>query len=361
MNAEQTGTTPVLYTEEYNTIAGSLARGEIGLLIGAGMSKDSGIPGGERMAQRMLHRAVLGKEKGPDLEDPNKDEPSETDALAIKYPFEAIAEYLDKQLPHNNYASWLKSQGGMGKGRPTEAHKWLRELHTLLPHRFPRLVFTTNFDTLIEDEFNRDTNKGSEVARCITTETMGDLPETREKNQIAVIHLHGCVDYPRSVVVGETPQATLRGPIFDLLRAALATDVFAFVGYSLLDTDLRSVFFEIQSIAATRQGLRKRTFAISPESGLPEDKSSPAGIARAIWDLRNVAHIAVTAEEFFHSLFEATEDFVMVKIKHEVARALGMEVATLNERLRTATEHFRVIKPDDLLTYLYYTLTPVKE
>jgi len=291
----------------------------------------------------MLRRAVLGDEK--DASKPH------VDGLADKYPFEAIAEYLRTKLPYHDLAEWLREEGGFAAARPRAAHQSLRELYELVPHRFPKTVFTTNFDTLIEDVF------GDAYAHCITSENVAELQQARKEGKIAVVHLHGCTKYPKSIISGERQLATLEGPVFDLLRGALAIDIFVLVGYSLRDTNLRDVFFDVQRVADTRLGLKKRTFAVSPEEGHSRDETDEAGIAKTIWKLRDVDHIAASAVGFFQSVFSAAENVLTIEMRDEVAKALGKDAATLDKMLESAAQPIDVIKPIDLLVYLHYSLS----
>ena len=347
---------PQLYQEQIGTIADSFTRSELGLLIGAGMSIGSQIPDGLAMAQRMLRRAVLGRDQEAN------DQCAQVEKLAARYPFEAVAQFLNRKLAHHDLVNWLREQGNIGKAKPNDAHRHLRELRDHYPHVFPKIIFTTNFDTLIEDELNNGRPAGHERARCLSSDNITDLPVARAARQIVVAHLHGCVTYPRSIVFGEKELATQRGTMFDLLRSALATDIFVIVGYSLGDTDLRTLFFDIQDIVETRRGLSKRTFAVSPAAGRLDDSRSEAAIAREFWDQRgNVEHLAMSAAEFLSTLSEAVTNHVMLKLKQEVAASLKMDIATLQSILQSAAEGFRVVKPEDLLIYLYYSLSPLEE
>ena len=171
-------TTSHSYGENYKTIAGSLIRQELGLLLGAGMSAESGIDIGSEMAKRMLRRAVLG-----DRQEDNQSNPVIED-LALKYPFESISRLLVTKLPYRQHGlgSWLRSKDG-GKlevAKPTEAHKRLHDLYRLLPHRFPKMIFTTNFDTLIEDEF------GEEESIGITSENLEGLAEASVPSHLII-------------------------------------------------------------------------------------------------------------------------------------------------------------------------------
>lgn len=336
------------YQEKYRAIAGSLARGEVGLLIGAGMAKDSNLPDTKTIQIRMMRRVLLGEDQEETKTNP------EINEYATKYPFEAIAHLLKPKLPYENLEKWMKEKGGLTGQPPGEAYQNLYALYHLLSHRFPKLIFTTNFDTLIEDAFPAG------KAHTITSVNLKDLPEVKKQRQIAVVHLHGCVTYQDSIIVGEGLQATLEGPIFDLFRASMASDIFVVVGYSLGDTELRRIFFDIQRIADTRNGLNKRTFSVSPANGHPGENQSEAGIARMVWDKRKVEHIAATAGEFFRAIFQVTDDFLLVKMKAEVAKAVGKDPETLSKMLESAVKPFRLLTANDMLVYLYYTLPDVE-
>lgn len=338
--AEATGD----YTAELREIAASLTAGDLGILLGAGMSHGQ-VDLAAIMAKRMLRRALLGNGQE------DNDSHDVIDREAERYPFEAIAALLREKHPYNSLEKWLAKEGKLAAAKPGDAHRQLHELHNLVPHCFPRLLFTTNFDTLIEDEFADD-------ARSITSKNLVDLIDARKERQIAIAHLHGSYKVPDSIVAGEGELAATEGCMFDLLRGALSTDIFVLVGYSLTDINIRRVFFDLQRIADTRHGLKKRTFAVSPAEGNPGDSTTAAGIARVLWRQRGVDHIAMSAAEFLRSLCLATTDFITVQVRQEVAVALGRDVATLDSLLESAIEPFGVLRPTDLLIYLYYTLSP---
>lgn len=335
------------YLAEFDEISKGLANGEVGFFFGAGMSQGSGIHLGPELAKRMLRSAVYGVTR--------VEKESKIDDLATKYPFEAIAEFCRRKNNYQDLSEWLLEQGGIRKAEPIGAHKELHKLYDYLWPRFPSVLFTTNFDRLIEMEL------GDNKAVTVTTENLYDLRVAKKENKVAVVHLHGCVSYPKSLVAGEINQATLQGPLFDLLRAELAKDVFIFVGYSLSDTNLRQLFFDIQRISQTRYGLNKKTYIVSPAEGKLDDAGSEATIAREIWRLRGATHLALTAYDFFKSLRTATQNFLHYKAKAEVAeRLVGGSIETLDSLLEGIAEKYSELEAKDLLLYLYYALFPKK-
>jgi len=328
------------YHEAFKTIARDLSRGELTLLFGAGMSVDSNVPGGRKMAVQMLRRIALGDEKDtsrPDL-----------DSLAGKYPFEAISDLLQEKKV--DFSQWLKQEGGLGKALVSPAHTLLREVHEYVPNQFPRVVFTTNFDTLLEEGL------GWDRAECVTSENFPSLSDAKRSKKVAVVHLHGCTNHPQSVVVGEISQATLRNSVFELFRGSLATETMVMVGYSMEDTNLRDIFYHIQSAAQKRRGMAKRTFAVSPADGDGGDILSAAGLAQKVWDRRGVDHLPFSAEKFFSELFKYLTDYLEHDLMGRVAFKMGINEGVLGNMLESATKPFSVLEPVDLLIYLDYAL-----
>jgi len=332
------------YTEDLSTVAEALTNGDLGILIGAGMSKESGLDTAAELSAKMLKRALGG---ALDPASPSIEE------LARSHPFEAIIEMLREKLPYADVARWLREDGGFADAKPSSPHFRLADLFALNKN-FPRIVFTTNFDLLIEDGF------GDGTAIPITSENLHSLPEARQHGQVAVVHLHGAISHPTSLQVGEASLTAGDGAVWDLLRASLATDVFLLIGYSLTDANLKRVFYDVQRLATTRKGLQKRTFAVSPARGNPSNAQSESGMARKVWRQRGVDHIAMEAGSFLAALLETTKGHVEGKILVNVARTMGLEIDTLRDMLDSAAKPFRWITPFDLLLYLHYTLTPIK-
>jgi hypothetical protein len=337
------------------TIAKRLQRGEVGFLFGAGMSYGTGICLGPELSKRMLRCKTLGVEK-VDQEIPH------IDKIATSFPFEAIAELCSKSKknPTMDLLGLLQEIGGMKHAKLVKVHEHLLELYFLLGPNFPRELFTTNFDPLIENALNNDSLKEPR-AITVTTENLDDLHRAKEENKIAVVHLHGCISHPKSIICGEMRLATLEGTLLDLFKGHLSKDVFVFVGYSLSDTNLRYIFFDIQRESESRNRIKKDTFVVSPADGSLDDDCSEVSIIKSIWGLRgNVTHLPLSAEDFFYSLNLAIRNSVLFQARELVAQRLGTEPKVVDHMLESATADFQDLRPEDLLIYLFYVLTPLK-
>lgn len=316
-------------------------------MVGAGMSVRSGIPGGAELASRMLRAAVFGSASAPGAA-------PHLERLASQYPFEAIMQLLAFRLPDHDVCGWLDSNAGFASAVPNEAHERLRDIRIVVEDWFPRYVYTTNFDRLLEQQF------GDDCVEVTTENLTTGLKEAAAKRKVAVVHLHGSVGFPSSIMTAEGELVTAHGVLFDLLRGELAKDVFVIIGYSLTDGNLRRMFFDIQQVAQTRHGLSKLTYVVAPADGDLNDPSSPVSIATEVWRQRGCVLIPEMAEVFMETLLRAVHDFELVQREEKVAYRLGVPPDTLWPRLGKAAAPFELLSERDLLTYLDYALPESK-
>ena len=124
----------------------SIVAEEICFLFGAGMSKASGLPLARDLAIMMVGELLNGKR-------PRKPWPNNLAKLADTYPAEAIAEAYVKvtDKPHLK-AGLVAEELGQGSG---EIHDGHHALEHLASQGYIDRVYTTNFDTLIEDAFDQ--------------------------------------------------------------------------------------------------------------------------------------------------------------------------------------------------------------
>jgi hypothetical protein len=117
--------------------------------------------------------------------------------------------------------------------RPNDMHKVLLELD-------PPVIFTTNYDKLIET--------AAENSFAQRTFKSGDLEDDIRAGNPILVKLHGSMDEPNAVVLTRVDfaRATREGrAVFDVLRALSLTATILFVGYSLDDPDVQLVLQEV--------------------------------------------------------------------------------------------------------------------
>jgi hypothetical protein len=207
-------------------LAGELAEearaGRLVLFIGAGVSRDAGLPSwGELLAD--LHPEGLTESESQQLE----------------------------KLDLRDHATLIEMKlGGRQQllARLTEVigrYKWIGLTHALLSSLGVEQAVTTNYDNLFERACTR---RGSSVE-----DDLAVLPYARVvENRPWLLKLHGTLDraeHMDHVVLTRTDYMNMardRGALFGIVQALLVTRHLLFVGYSLSDEDFHQLVDEIR-------------------------------------------------------------------------------------------------------------------
>jgi SIR2-like domain len=153
-----------------------------------------------------------------------------------------VSQFYEMRLGRAALVQRLKKI--LGNCRPSLILKALAELD------FP-VIATTNYDTLIEDALR---NAGKEPKRCVyhpneyqhTPEMENGSPDAP-----ALLKIHGDINTPESIVITDEDyiQFVMRmgdkeefNPVPNTFRYALRTMPTLFIGYSLVDYNLRALF-----------------------------------------------------------------------------------------------------------------------
>lgn len=205
----------------------------------------------------------------------------------------------------------------------------------------PRLLFTTNWDTLIEEEL-------SEGAVTITNNNlkMFELEEILLE-KIGVVHLHGT--FEDEPLIKESDLMSTDRPLFSLFLAELMTKSFVFVGYSLSDPNMRALYFRVDDILnRQRQNLRKLTYIVFPAKN-DVDRS----VSAATWSARNAKYIPLAADEFFERLHGRLGAKAIREIKDELKERLGVGEEELNGKIDDIKSVFTDLRAtEQVLGYL---------
>ena len=122
-------------------------------------------------------------------------------------------------------------------GAPSALHRSIARLDA-------PVLLTTNFDTLLEQALEH--TKGVPADVIIEDAHIGLIDEAR---RTTLAKLHGCVSLPSSIVLTRDDYEAYidaHPAMVAYLQAMLATRTFLFVGYSLSDPDLRSIYSAIR-------------------------------------------------------------------------------------------------------------------
>lgn len=287
-----------------------------------------GIPGQELAFQLILHSLYKHEADKSKLDEALK---QKIYAAARRHPLEAIASGIVPELPFRNsdLADILRSVVFADKKpEPREAHTHLASIMSRL--NIPRLLFTTNWDTLIEDVLGD---------RAVTITNSADISRLEEttSNKIGVVHLHGTFSEP---VIKESDLMSCDQPLFSLFLAELMTKSFVFVGYSLSDPNMRALYIKVNEILTRqRPNLGKTTYIV-----FPSEDDVDRTLSDAVWNSpsRNAKYIPLGAREFFIRLKEQMEIKGIKQLKDELAKRLDLGESDLNSKI----EEIQSLFPD---------------
>ncbi len=192
--------------------------------IGAGMSKNVGLPGWESMIDLVAE----------DLEiDP--------EILSVHGDYLQICEYhIIKNGGSKNRISKLLDRSMRSIAvdiGSSDVHRYLVGM------KFP-LIYTTNFDELIEKAF-----RYHKMPYCCIA-TLEDILKAKE-NVTQIVKFHGTLDHDETLVVSETDyhnRMDMEGVLDIKLRSDLLGKTVLFLGYSFRDLDIRYMWSKLFKI-----------------------------------------------------------------------------------------------------------------
>lgn len=253
--------------------------------------------------------------------------------MASKYPLEAIASVAESEITFQETQLCNILKEVVFKGEKPELHDGHKHMATIMQRLGTvRLLFTTNWDTLLEEALGN-------IAVTITNKEFHTLNlDEVLRDKIGVVHLHGT--FNEEPLIKEKDLMSSRKPLFSLFLAELMAKSFVFVGYSLSDPNIRSLYFQANEILTSQRiNLKKLTYVV-----FPPDNDVDRKISSEIWSspLRNAKYIPLAADEFFKRLYEQLEGKAMIELKKELQTRLSMTRDELNSKI----EEIRSVFPD---------------
>jgi hypothetical protein len=187
------------------------ARGNGVIFVGAGLSIGAGLPGWGALVRPLAERIGY---RGSDC---------------LK-----AAQYYENRNGRHALISYLRDHLDTMGIEPTRNH----DLLTGLP---VNIVFTTNFDDLLERAYR----KAGRPINLVVGAT--ELPFWDE-SRVNLVKLHGTFDRPDSFIITEQDYSTIyrsNALIVQQLNALLATKTFLFIGYSVSDPDFNQIYDQL--------------------------------------------------------------------------------------------------------------------
>jgi hypothetical protein len=198
-----------------------MSKGNVVLFVGAGLSIGAGLPGWGALIRPLAERIGY----------------TEDDLLEA-------AQYYENRNGRHALISHLRDRLDTTGIEPTENHDLLARLPI-------NIVFTTNFDDLLERAYR----KGGRPVNVVVGAT--ELPFWDE-SRVNLVKLHGTYDRPDSFIITERDYNTIyrsNALIVQQLNALLAIKTFLFIGYSVSDPDFNQIYDQL-SIDLGRQQRR---------------------------------------------------------------------------------------------------------
>lgn len=150
------------------------------------------------------------------------------------------AELFRRTVGDQNYREFLQEQFDVRRHpfiKPTPSHEALIALD-------PPLIFTTNFDELIEDAY-----LGAGLRVDVSAEEAEFISNRSTKPDRHLVKLHGTIGRLGSIVLTRTDYAASRRSrreMFAMLRGELAQASFLFVGFSLSDPNFNILLDDVR-------------------------------------------------------------------------------------------------------------------
>lgn len=252
---------------------------KVQFLCGSGMSKASKLPLAEELAAAMVGEMV----------DADKRLAS---SLAKKHSVGAIAEAFLAEKDQPRLDRLIQTSLKLGTADKHEGHV---ALEYLASQNYIDKVYTTNFDDLLESTFGGR-------ARRVIDKTADELPALLKQGLFPILYLHGTAN--AEYLLAESVTYRLDTPLAHFMMADMVTSWFVWVGYSLGDVDLRTIYFSMQGMLR-KEKLAKRPFVVHPlDSEGAQNRNAEWNLADQVWNARRATYIPGRAELFLPALVE---------------------------------------------------------
>ena len=210
------GENKTAYTEQLPPfLVNELKKGNVVLFIGAGLSMGAGLPSWKELVEPLADEIGCPKD----------------DLLKIA---QYYVQHHSSRVPlYQHLRKKIKIQDAI-----------LTENHRLLIQLPVRVMFTTNYDELLEDALRE--------ARILFHRIILDrgIGSWNEAEEVQLVKLHGSIDDEETIVITEDDYRTYfqkHQAMHRQLESLLMTKTFLFVGYSLNDANFNFVYDEIQT------------------------------------------------------------------------------------------------------------------
>jgi len=139
------------------------------------------------------------------------------------------------------------------------------------------------------------------------------------------------------------------------MMADMVTHWFIWIGYSLGDIDLRSLYLSMRDLLARTEDLIKRPYVVYPLTLTGAGQALEMELAAALWKSRGATYVPMRAEEFLPKLVEEVRRTKGKALAKELAKKHGLNPdssADLDTIWQKAKELNKTLPVDDELNAL---------
>lgn len=286
----------------------AIARGDVVLFIGAGLSMGAGLPGWGQLLEPLADRIGLPATRRTDLLQ--------------------VAQDYENERGRQALISYILQKVDTTSTPPTDNHRWLSRLGI-------QTWVTTNYDDLLE-QILRET--GQPYTLVVRDQ---DLPYT-STSQVTLVKMHGDRRQPDNIIITRRDYDTYfrRFPkVKEKLSGMLVDKTFLFVGYSVNDPDFNQIRAEIafdlhqhnrmayavlfDTDRFTLSDLRSRNIHVIDAPAQDDDYSSRLGLI-----LGEIGHRANTLRQSRAELISYTGSREAVEVEdiRDLIEAMGYRI-----------------------------------
>ncbi|WP_439556109.1 SIR2 family protein [Dyadobacter sp.] len=168
------------------------------------------------------------------------------------------------------------------------------DFHKLIPSFFWRAIFTTNYDTLVEQCYHNNPNSLQELSKIVRDTRQQDI--FHNNKSLPYYKLHGCINHvneeeiPLILTIDQyITHRTNRKRLFQTLQELAYDKPILFVGYKLADPNIRAILNELGESLSKRI----RSYMVSPDIMDEEIR---------FWEGKKITPIKATFQEFITEL-----------------------------------------------------------
>ncbi|HEV7747696.1 MAG TPA: SIR2 family protein [Pyrinomonadaceae bacterium] len=336
-----TGSDGDVLDRAFERIVKALNEDAAAFLFGAGMSATSNLPTGTLALKSLLRLFFPGTGRNPP-------EDNRLEELVSEFPFEVAVQAIQENLggTRDDLTNQLKAFFLDPAFLPSPAHSDFLSACYWRGRQRLDLVFTTNFDTLLEQVV------GSDRAVTITEQNAKEIRNVRADGRLPILHLHGILTEKYQITETDVSGDEFRTLTSEFRTALAYNDAFVFVGYSMNDPDFRGVYLNYRREFIDRKRTEKKTYVVSPA----KDRYSYA-FGKEVWKARGADWIPMDATGFFAQLKYLLESRFDREAKDNVKRKYAVADEKALEDLIGRVAAALKVGPSEALEFLNETKT----